>query len=376
MAKDTPFLQRVAQGQFDQMGLTINGSKPWDIQVNNQHFYWALLRGSLGFGESYEDGDWDCGKLDEFFCRLLKSPLRRTPLRFMGQFLLNAQGFLFNRQNIRRSKVVGKRHYDLGNDLYRAMLDRRMIYSCGYWKDARNLDEAQEHKLKLICEKLQLKAGERVLDIGCGWGGFAKFAAENYGVSVVGLTISKEQAALAREACAGLDVDIQLVDYREAAQALGTFDKVVSIGMFEHVGHKNYKAYMRAAAGCLKVDGLFLLHTIGRAAETPAADPWIDKYVFPNGVIPAMRQIASSSLPHFTIEDWHNFGPDYDKTLMAWHDNFEKAWPELSKNYDERFHRRFRYYLLSCAGAFRARDLQLWQIVMTKKLPGGYRSVR
>lgn len=376
MDKNQLLLQKITQREFTKMGLTLNGSKTWDVQVHSSRFYMRLLRGSIGLGESYENGEWECERLDEFFYRFLSSPLRHTPLRFVGQFALDAKNFLFNRQNIRRAKVVGKKHYDLGNDLYRAMLDKRMIYSCGYWKDAQNLDEAQEHKLKLICEKLHLKPGERVLDIGCGWGGFAKFAAEKYGVHVVGITISKEQAALAEEACKGLPVEIQLVDYRDAAKVLGTFDKVVSIGMFEHVGHKNYKTYMRAAAGCLKQDGLFLLHTIGRDGETPAADPWIDKYIFPNGVIPAMRQMVSSSHPYFTIEDWHNFGPDYDKTLMAWHDHFERAWPDIKNNYDDQFHRRFRYYLLSCAGAFRARDLQLWQVVMTKKLPGGYRSVR
>jgi len=376
MAKLTPLLERVAQQQFDKAGIAINGTRPYDIRVNNPRFYLRLLRGSIGLGTSYEDGDWDCARLDEFFFKFLRSPLAHTPLRIPGQLKLFVANSLFNRQSVSRAKVVGEEHYDLGNDLYRAMLDKRMIYSCGYWKDARNLDEAQEHKLRLICEKLQLKKGERVLDIGCGWGGFAKYAAENYGVSVTGITISKEQAVLAKEACKGLPVIIELMDYRIAPAKLGTFDKVVSIGMFEHVGQKNYKAYMQAAAGCLADDGLFLLHTIGRSGHIAGADPWIDKYIFPNGVLPAMRQIVASAQKHFTIEDWHNFGADYDKTLLAWHDNFEKAWPELKEKYGEKFHRRFRYYLLSCAAAFRARDIHLWQIVLTKKMLGGYRSVR
>jgi len=256
------------------------------------------------------------------------------------------------------------------------MLDKRMIYTCGFWKDAKNLDEAQEHKLDLICRKLQLKAGDRVLDIGCGWGGFAKFAAEKYGVSVVGVTISKEQVALAQENCKGLDVEIRLMDYRAMPQKLGQFDKVVSIGMFEHVGPKNYRAYMRAAEQCLKDDGLFLLHTIGRSGQIAGADPWIDKYIFPNGILPSMHDIVHASRSLFTIEDWHNFGADYDKTLMAWCANFEKAWPQLEPAYGPRFRFRFRYYLLSCAAAFRARDIHLWQIVLTKKILGGYPSVR
>jgi len=375
-AKDTPLLQRLAQTQLDAAGVVINGGKPWDIRVNRSRFYMRLLRGSVGLGTSYEDGDWDCDQLDEFFCRFLRSVLAHSPIRHAGQVKLDIANALFNRQSVERAKVVGKKHYDLGNDLYRAMLDIRMIYSCGYWKDATTIDEAQEHKLRLICEKLQLKKGERVLDIGCGWGGFAKYAAENYGVSVIGITISKEQASLAEHACKGLPVEIHLMDYRDAPRKLGTFDKVVSIGMFEHVGSKNYHAYMASAAGCMKDDGLFLLHSIGRSDDVASADPWIDTYIFPNGMVPKMKQITEAAWRFFTIEDWHNFGPDYDKTLLAWHDNFERAWPKLKDSYDERFHRRFRYYLLSCAGAFRARDIHLWQIVLTKKMIGGYRSVR
>ena len=374
--KDASFLERITQKQLDKAGIKIGGEKPWDIRVNRTRFYFRLLRGSIGLGTSYEDGDWDCDALDEFFYRFLTSPLAHSPIRRIGQIKIDISNALFNRQSVARAKVVGRKHYDLGNDLYRAMLDRRMIYSCGYWADAHDLDEAQEHKLRLICEKLKLKSGERVLDIGCGWGGFAKYAAEQYGVSVVGITISKEQATLARETCEGLPVEIHLIDYRDAPSTLGTFDKVVSIGMFEHVGNKNYRAYMKAAAGCMKDDGLFLLHSIGRSETTSGADPWIDAYIFPNGVIPSMKQIIDAAKSLFTIEDWHNFGADYDKTLLAWHNNFENAWPTLKDSYDEHFHRRFRYYLLSCATAFRARDIHLWQIVLTKKMLGGYRSVR
>jgi cyclopropane-fatty-acyl-phospholipid synthase len=374
--KKLSLLQRLAQRELSKADITIGGSEPWDIRVNRTRFYFRLLRGSVGLGTSYEDGDWDCDALDQFFYRFLTSPLARSPIRRAGQVKTGLVNLLLNRQSVSRAKIVGKKHYDLGNDLYRAMLDTRMIYSCGYWKDAQSLDEAQEHKLRLICEKLQLKKGERVLDIGCGWGGFAKYAAEQYGVTVVGITISQEQAALAREACAGLPIEIHLVDYRIAAQKLGTFDKVVSIGMFEHVGNKNYRAYMRAAAACLKDDGLFLLHSIGRSETTASADPWIDAYIFPNGIVPSMKQIVGAAKSIFTIEDWHNFGPDYDKTLMAWHENFEKAWPSLNGAYGERFRRRFRYYLLSCAAAFRARDIHLWQIVLTKQMLGGYRSIR
>ncbi len=374
--EQTPFLQKLTQRELDKAGVLINGTSSSDIRVNRTRFYFRLLKGSVGLGTSYEDGDWDCERLDEFFFKFLRSPLKSSPIRILGQLKLDISNALFNRQTLKRASVVGKEHYDLGNDLYAAMLDKRMIYTCGFWRDAKNLDEAQEHKLRLICEKLQLKKGERVLDIGCGWGGFAKFAAENYGVSVVGVTISKEQALLAQEACKNLPVEIRLMDYREMPKKLGTFDKIVSIGMFEHVGPKNYRAYMSAAEGCLKDDGLFLLHTIGRSSHIAPADPWIDRYIFANGMLPTMEEITRSSHSLFVIEDWHNFGADYDKTLMAWHANFEKAWPKLKAAYGENFRRRFRYYLLSCAAAFRARDIHLWQIVLTKRMLGGYTSIR
>jgi cyclopropane-fatty-acyl-phospholipid synthase len=266
--------------------------------------------------------------------------------------------------------VVGEKHYDIGNDLYEKMLDSRMIYSCGYWKDAQNLDEAQENKLELTCRKLKLAAGQKVLDIGCGWGGTARYMAEHYGVEVVGATISQAQAELARTRCAGLPVEILLMDYRDLK---GRFDKIVSIGMFEHVGPKNYRTYFSKVSELLKEDGLFLLHTIGSNTSAISTDPWIERYIFPNGVIPSAQQISAAFEGCFVMEDWHNFGSYYDQTLMAWRENFDRAWPELKQSYDERFRRMWDYYLASCAASFRARDNQLWQIVLSKKgLAGGW----
>ncbi len=371
------FKERV-QKILSQADIIIGGTRPWDIQVNDERFYRrVLIWGSIGLGESYMDGWWDAPKLDEFFTRLFKARIYEQN-KIFGQvffhFLIN---FLFNKQSVSRAFVVGERHYDLGNDLYKAMLDKRMVYSCGYWSGsppALGLDEAQEKKLDLICKKLNLKSGQRLLDIGCGWGGFAKYAALNYGVHVTGVTISKEQATLAKETTKGLSVDILFQDYR---QTEGQFDRIVSIGMFEHVGHKNYKTFMKVVHRLLKDDGIFLLHTIGNNFLGADVDPWIEKYIFPNSILPRIKQIGAATGNLFVIEDWHNFGADYDKTLMAWQRNFESHWGNLKPRYSQRFRRMWNYYLLSCAGAFRYRGLQLWQIVFTKGgLPGGYKSFR
>jgi cyclopropane-fatty-acyl-phospholipid synthase len=284
------------------------------------------------------------------------------------------QALLLNQQNRRRAFHVGRVHYDLGNTLYQAMLDKRLTYTCGYWKDASDLDAAQEAKLDLACRKMGLTRGQRVLDIGCGWGSFAKFAAERYGVRVVGVTISREQAKLAEELCRGLPVEIRLQDFRDVRD---TFDHIVSFGMFEHVGYKNYRTYFEVARRCLKDSGLMLLHTIGGNTSVRSVDPWIAKHIFPGSLLPSAKQLSQAAEGLFVMEDWHNFSADYDKTLMAWHANFEAHWNDLAHEYDERFHRMWRFYLLSCAGTFRSRMNQLWQIVYsTAGVPGGYRSIR
>ncbi|GAB4183858.1 MAG: cyclopropane fatty acyl phospholipid synthase [Geothermobacteraceae bacterium] len=340
----------------------IDGDRDWDIQVHNPHFFRRILaQGSLGLGESYMDGWWDCGAIDQLICRLLRAHLDEK-VTYPAALLDTVKARLLNRQSRRRAFEVGERHYNIGNDLYRRMLDSRMIYSCGYWQDAETLEQAQENKLDLCCRKLQLHKGMRVLDIGCGWGGTARFMAERYGVEVVGVTVSTAQAELAQDICAGLPIDIRVCDYREVQ---GRFDRVVSIGMFEHVGYKNYRTYFRKVRDLLVDDGLFLLHTIGGNETTVKTDPWIERYIFPNGMLPSVRQIAEATEGLFVLEDWHNFGPDYDRTLMAWHANIESAWEDL-KAYDERFRRMWRYYLLSCAGAFRARSNQLWQILFSR----------
>jgi cyclopropane-fatty-acyl-phospholipid synthase len=352
--------------------VTVNGRRPWDIHITNENFYHRILKsGSLGLGESYMDGWWDAQQVDEFICRVLKANLQKRVLS-LQDFILYIEALITNQQCARRSYEVGEKHYDIGNELYEHMLDKRMIYSCGFWKKAKTLDEAQEDKLDMVCRKLELEPGMRILDIGCGWGGMAEFAARNYGVKVLGITISREQVALARKRCEGLPIEIRLQDYRRLEE---TFDRVLSLGMFEHVGYKNYRIFMKKVSRLLKDNGLFLLHTIGSNTSQKTNDIWIDKYIFPHSMLPSAKQISAAIEGVFVLEDWHNFGSDYDKTLMHWFENFKNSWNSLKQNYDERFFRMWKYYLLSCAGSFRARYNQLWQIVLSPKgVEGGYRA--
>lgn len=367
--------KEIVEELLKKAGVAINGTNPWDIQVKDDRLYGRILtQGSLGLGEAYMDGWWDAERLDQFIDRVISAGLANEIRKDLGTILKIAIAVLTNRQSKRRSFIVGQEHYDLGNDLYENMLDKRLVYTCAYWKDVTTLDEAQEQKLDLVCKKLKLTPGMRVLDIGCGWGSFAKYAAETYGVSVVGITVSKEQVELAQENCKGLPVEIRLQDYRDLNEK---FDCIVSLGMFEHVGYRNYREYFRVASRCLDDNGLFLLHTIGDNQSSVHGEPWTEKYIFPNGMLPSISQIGKAIESQFVMEDMHNFGAYYDKTLMAWYENFERHWGKLEKKYGERFFRMWKYYLLSFAGSFRSRNIQLWQIVLSKKgIPGGYESIR
>lgn len=355
--------QQVIERFLEGTPININGNQPWDIQVNDDQFYSRVLRqGSIGLGESYMEGLWDCEQLDEFIHKALRHQLDSIVYKPFGQFFYQLHSLLCNLQSKTRAFIVGKKHYDLGNDLFQLMLDQTMCYSCGYWKGATTLHEAQVAKLDLIAQKLQLKEGMQVLDIGCGWGSFAEHAARNYGCEVTGITISEKQAEFARERCKGLPVKILLQDYRCTE---GKYDRITSIGMFEHVGYKNYGTYFNTVKHLLADDGYFVLHTIGTNDSHIGCDPWLNKYIFPNGVLPSIAQLVKPTEKVFVMEDWQNFGSDYDRTLMAWYQNLEQAWPRLSNRYDKTTFRMLRYYLLACAGAFRARSIQLWQVVFS-----------
>jgi cyclopropane-fatty-acyl-phospholipid synthase len=354
--------------------IEIGGSRPWDVQIHDERVYARALRhGSLGVGEAYMDGWWDSEALAETMYRIADAKLQDAAKIDFALVIEGLKAVVTNPQRLKVTEVAEK-HYDIGNDLYERMLDKRMIYSCGYWKDAANLDEAQEAKLDLICRKVGLEPGMRVLDIGSGWGGFLKFAAERYGIIGTGITVSKEQAAWANAHTDGLPIETRLMDYMALE---GQFDRVISIGMFEHVGPKNYRRFFTKVRSLLAPEGLFLLHTIGGNWATTTGDPWVIKYIFPNGALPGPKQIAAAIERRFVIEDWHNFGTDYEKTLMAWLANFDAAWPDLAPRYGERFRRMWRYYLQLFAAEFRARHTQLWQIVLSPEgVRGGYVSLR
>ncbi len=350
------------QSILTRAGIMLDGARPFDIRILDPRAYRAMLSGSLGFGEAYMDGWWDCDALDQVMARIFAADLAgdRPDLRVLSRVAL---AWLTNRQSRARAFEVGRAHYDVGTDVFEAMLDPEMVYTCAYWKDATDLASAQRAKLDLVCRKLGLTPGMRVLDIGCGYGAFMKHAAQHYGVECVGYSVSAEQTRVARERCAGLPVSIVVEDYRSIE---GTYDRVVSIGMLEAVGYRNYRAFMQVVHDHLTTDGLALVHTVGHNRSTRRGDPWSDAYIFPNGMLPSIAQLGAAMEGLLVMEDWHNFGPDYDRTLMAWHERFQQAWPELSARHSDRFKRMWQLYLLGFAGGFRVRSWQLWQIVLSK----------
>ena len=367
--------QTKIEGLLGKADIQVNGKRGWDLQCHNADLFARILgQGSLGLGEAYMEGWWDCNELDTFFYKLLdaKLPSQVTTLR---DKLFYVYAHLINRQTGKRAFTVGSQHYDAGNDLYERMLDKRMIYTCGYWQDADNLDQAQQHKLELVCRKLKLKPGMRVLDIGCGWGGAARYMAQHYDVEVIGVSVSQEQVNLANDLAKQDDLNARFIfqDYREVDEQ---FDRIYSLGMFEHVGFKNYAEYFNVAHRCLRDGGLFLLHTIGHRVTSELVDPWIERYIFPNSILPSAELIAQHSAELFTIEDWHNFGLDYYKTLQAWDANSQNAWADLP-NYDTEFQRMWHYYLMCAAAAFKLYRNHLWQIVLSKGIQSEpYQAVR
>jgi cyclopropane-fatty-acyl-phospholipid synthase len=356
-----------------EIGITINGDAASDIHVHNPRFYARVLAyGSLGLGESYMEGDWDCADLAHLHYLIGRYDVHAKWTPSWRLLLQVAKARLLNLQSRRRSGIVAARHYDITVDLYRRMTDKWMTLSCGYWKNAHTLLEAQEAKLDLICKKINLSPGDRVLDVGCGFGSFVRYATEHYDCHVTGINVSAEQVKVARELCHGLPAVIHHCDYRQTETFRGdkAFDKAVSAGMFEHVGLKNHRMYMNVVHECLRDGGSFLLHTIGSNVSSFHNDLWFDKYIFPNALVPSLKQIVSAAEGVFVVEDCHNFGPDYARTLKSWFDNFDASWTESR---DDSFYRMWKYFLLAGEGGFRARQKQLWQVLLSKGgLPAGY----
>ncbi|TBR38788.1 MULTISPECIES: cyclopropane fatty acyl phospholipid synthase [Dyella] len=372
MSRDS--LKQRATALLEHAGIHIDGHAATDMRVHDDRLYARVFaHGSLGLGEGYMEGWWDADDLPGLFTLLLSSHIDRE-LKTLDTLLAHLKARFVNLQRGDNAFEIGRTHYDLGNDLFQAMLGKRLVYSCGYWANADNVDDAQVAKLDLICRKLRLLPGQRVLDIGCGWGEALKYAAEKYGIEGVGVTVSQEQAEYARTLCAGLPIEIRLQDYRDIDD---TFDAILSIGMFEHVGALNYRTYFETARRCLTDDGLFVLHSIGSNSAPSRPDPWIEKYIFPNSMIPSGQQVAEAIQDLFVMEDWHNFGADYDRTLLAWRANFDAAWPQLSARYDDAFRRMWQFYLSVSSAVFRSRRDQLWQLTLSPHgVPGGYRVPR
>ncbi len=356
--------EAIVRELFGLAGIEIGGTKPGDLRVHDPRFYERVIRdASIGFGESYMDEWWETDALDVTIDKIMRANLKQKITGSWRMRALTVKAVLLNLQAKTRSGASVEAHYDIGNDLYTRMLDPRMVYTCAYWKNAKTLTEAQEAKLDLVCRKLGLEPGMRVLDLGCGWGGLASWAAEKYGCTVLGVTLSKDQVSLGSQLWKHLPVELRLCDYRDVQ---GTFDRVVSIGMMEHVGPKNHREMMKTIDRCLAPEGIALVHTIANNRSLRHGTPFIEKYIFPNAVAPSLAQIGRAVEGLFVVEDLHNIGPDYDPTLMAWWENFDRSYHEIAARYDRKFYLMWKFYLLAAAGASRSRDGQLYQVVLSK----------
>ena len=353
-------------------GIEVNGNNPWDIQVKDKSGYIdTALFGTLGFGDAYINKKWEVEKMDVFFEKILKSKSNNIGIFF--EKIQRLRDWVINTQAGKKAFEVGEKHYDLGNEMYGHMLGESMGYSAGFYlKENNSLEEAQYEKFDRICRKLKLEPGMNVLEIGAGWGTFAKHAAKNYGVSVVGLTVSEEQKKFAEKRCEGLDVKFLLLDYQKIGSGYNNyFDRVVSIEMIEAVGKKNFNTYFEIISRTLKDNGLCAIQAIMGSGEH---DTFISTRIFPNGILPSLLDISKNIEGKLKIKEVESFGSDYDKTLMSWDKNFRDNWDKIknikSKEgkylYDEKFYRMWRYYLMCCAGSFRAKHIDVWQIVFYK----------
>ncbi len=350
-----------------------------EMIVNDPSLWSEWASGSvLAIGETYMQGKWDAPRLDQVMAKLASMPAadkRKIFSSWRAKALL-ALNAAFNPQRRSRERKVIDEHYELGTDFFRSWLDENMQYTCGFWKDATTLDEAQLSKMRLIGEKLNLRPGMRVLDIGCGWGGLGRFLIREYGVDVTGVTISETQAQFCRDAAVAENMkeSFEVVEksYRDVS---GKWDRITVVGMLEHVGPKNYSHFFDRCYRSLTDNGLMLLHVIGsNMSQEILRDEWTTKYIFANGTLPSIAQIAKTVEKKLVIEDLQNCGPDYDRTLMAWYDNFQKVKGDLDLH--PTFIRMWEFFLLYSAAGFRERKTQLWQFVMSKRLKSRYDAPR
>ena len=329
----------------------------------------VLIDAPLGFGEGYMNGDIEVdGDLRQVVSiGLLSEKLQeKSKLSLLNTIKLN----LLQRNSKNADKQNISYHYDLGNDFYRLWLDLKMIYSCAYFKDEQDsLEQAQIQKINLCCQKLQLQPNERLLDIGCGWGSLLITAAKNYNIEGVGITLSKEQLAYGREQIKkdGLEdrVHLEYLDYRDLPRLNQTFDKIVSVGMFEHVGKTNMHYFLKNARKVLQPNGLMLLHTIGKTVEEPT-NSWIKKYIFPGCHLPDLGSILQNATSlGLSFIDCENMRMHYSKTLDSWGERFEKNESRIRSMFDDRFIRMWRFYLAGCSASFRLGGMHLFQLLFS-----------
>jgi cyclopropane-fatty-acyl-phospholipid synthase len=347
--------------------IEIDGHRPWDIRVNDPAFYLRMMPNpAFQIGQTYMDGMWDCDAIDEMVFKLIASRVYAQHEKGGVFHLRNALARVRNMQSRARAGEVALAHYDLDLDLYRGMLDETLTYTCAYWDaPGATLADAQRAKLRLICDKLELKPGQTLLDIGCGFGGLAAFAAEHYGVKTLGVTNSQQHCTVARTLYPHLE--LALMDYRELPALGRRFDAVASVEMIEAVGPKNFTTYFDVVSQCLAPRGAFLLQSFISPASRFVCNEWFDRYIFPNGVVPSFPQLhAASAMTFGAPTDVHELGLHYPSTLLAWDRNLRATWPRLRSRNDERFRRMWHFYLTSLAGVFRAEDLRLCQVLYRK----------
>lgn len=353
---------------LESAGIQANGTETWDPRINDQRFWNRVaMDGMLGLGDSYVDRWWDSDDIPEFFNRAIRGRLLVWTSRSHHAILKRIRDWAFNPQNPRRAVANVKAHYTERDELVLGMLGPWNAYSCAFFEDpehpAEGLAVAEARKLELICRKLSLNSSDRFLDIGCGWGSLLGYAQKHYGVKGDGITPAPNQAAFVSRTY-GLTVYER--DYRRIDTH---YDRIASVGMYEHVGPKNARTYMETVNRSLNKNGLFLLHFFGRpSADIPLLDTWTDRYIFPGAYLPTSAETHAAAEGLLEIVHQDEWGRHYDPTLCAWERNFEEyAVREGLKERNQALYRMWRYYLLSAAGAFRSGDIALWQMVFKKR---------
>lgn len=343
------------------------------IHIHDSGFFRRLMwRPGLALGEAYMDGAFsiEAGSLHDFLEILLISTTRREPRGVLGEAAAKAASLVSRNDGTRASRNV-QHHYDIDHRLYEMFLDEDLQYSCAYWRDGvTSLEQAQRDKKHHIARKLMLEPGMQVLDIGCGWGGLALTLARDYGVEVTGVTLSVDQfeTATRRVQEAGLSdkITIKLQDYRNET---GTFDRIVSVGMFEHVGRRNFDEFFEHLDRLLKPDGTALLHTIGRMAKPAPINAWMRKYIFPGAYLPSLSQLMPIlERRGIWLADLEMLRIHYAKTLEVWDERFQARRAEIEERFDARFCRMWEFYLQLNVLAFQYRSLVVFQLQLAKRI--------